>query len=211
MWPMSRGLDAVADRGSPMPYDQGHQSWEQQGYAPVYPEAPQHYTPAPRVPGSVPPLWLIGGKDEPAHGPYQAPWPGGAPAPAHKVSPALMQNILFQALGRADMPVGLALRRRYDISYIIIGIPLWFNIYNDYMLLTDQHLVLSRRTLWSGIRKSETFAIPFDGIDYLTLSRGSWRKLPRLGIVQTDGGDVEVQIDKKAAGILAWYFSAPYG
>ena len=171
---------------------------------------PMHETYA--SPPPLPPLWIMGpDKGGASYGPYQAPYPAAAPAPAHKVSPPTAGKMLMAAFGTADVPVRLSVKRRLQVSYIIIGIPLWFNIYHDYLLFTDHHVIFSRATMWSGIKQGNTFAIPYAEVDYLFLTKGSWRKLPRFGVARSNGGgEVEVPIDKKAAGFLAWFFTAPY-
>jgi hypothetical protein len=86
--------------------------------------------------------------------------------------PCVLDGMSEKHLGKflAMMPPGgqpvVASKVIRDSSFIIIMIPLWFNIYWTYLIITDRCLAVGSRTLWMGCK--EVDYIDFEAIEAIT-------------------------------------------
>jgi len=55
------------------------------------------------------------------------------------------------------------------LSYLIIGIPVWFNYNWNYLIFTTNGMIVVNKTLWSGLK--EPIYLPYELIDELKFKR----------------------------------------
>lgn len=127
---------------------------------------------------------------------------GNIPPASHEISEDHIWKFLAM-LPQNSKPV-LSCKLARDIEWLVIMIPLWFNIVWTYLIITDTCLAVGTRTLWSGCKEATYF--DYDSISAILF----YEKKNLIGRSYTVtftviGAEepVEIKIDKNTYQFLA--------
>jgi hypothetical protein len=94
---------------------------------------------------------------------------------------------------------GLASR---GTSWLIIGIPLYFNVISNYLVFTTSGLIVATQTLWSGLKPKCVAAIPYEFISALEIKLSRWgTSKMRMRLVTGESQEIEIKNKQFAKAI----------
>jgi len=73
----------------------------------------------------------------------------------------ISDSVVSQIAATGEQPL-VAGKLKSDTEYVILVVPLWFNVVTQFIVATEQQLLLATKTLWHGV--TEVLPIFYDDI-----------------------------------------------
>jgi len=138
--------------------------------------------------------------------PQRQPSRTGARQPLNRRAIQISTDKTLRILGMSGSTNGndwyLAGRASRGTSWLIIGIPLYFNVISNYLVFTTSGLIVATQTLWGGLKPKRVAAIPYEFISGLEVKLSRWgTSKMRMRLVTGESQEMEIKNKQFAKAI----------